>query len=300
MRLPEELKEQMVRVHGAPGRRWLADLPALLEGCRRRWSLELGEPFADLSYNFVLPARDSRGAEVVLKLAVPCRELLTEAAALTLFAGRGAVRLLDHDTARGALLLERVLPGSPLYEQSDEPAATRTAARLMRRLWREPPDRHAFPSLAVWFGAFERHRNLVAGGDAPFPPELFARAERTFLELNASSARAVILHGDLHHANILSTAGGGWVAIDPKGICGDAGYEVGTFMLNRLPPAANAGALADVLRRRLLIFSEELQIERGRLARWAFCHAVLSALWDIEESADCGRVIRLARVLGQL
>jgi streptomycin 6-kinase len=170
----------------------------------------------------------------------------------------------------------------------------------MLRLWREPPARHTFPTLAEWFRAYGRLRNDFGGGSGPFPPELIERAERTFSELNASAGRAVILHGDLHHWNILSSEKGGWVAIDPKGICGDPGYEVGPFMLNRLPEGAPDSALLEVMRGRLSIFSDELGIGRERLAGWAFCHSVLSALWSFEDSDEWQPAIRLARILEQL
>lgn len=300
MKLPGALEERIVCVHGERGRLWLADLPALLDEFRERWSLELGEPFAELSYNLVFPARDRQGTDVVLKLGVLCDELLTEASALASWEGEGAVRLLAHDAARGALLLERALPGAPLYTELNDAEATREAARLMRRLWREAPPGHAFPSLARWFRAFERLRQNFDSASGPFPVRLAARAEQTFLELNATAGREVLLHGDLHHMNVLSSARGGWLAIDPKGICGDPGYEVGPFMLNRLPDEATDDALRETFRRRLSIFSEELNIERRRLARWAFCHAMLSALWDLEESADWSRTVRLARLLGEL
>ena len=300
MQLPNQLRERAEGVHGVRGRRWLASLPALLEGCRARWSLELGSPFADLSYNFVIAARGPGGEDFALKLGVPCRELESEAAALRLFDGAGAVRLLDHDAERGALLIERALPGDPVHELLDDAGATRAAARLMLRLWREPPAAHAFPTLDEWFRAFDRLRSDFHGGSGPFPPELVATAERTLSELNASAGRAVILHGDLHHANILSTAEGGWIAIDPKGICGDRGYEVGPFTLNRLPDGAPESALSEVMRGRLSIFSDELGIGRERLARWAFCHSVLSALWSFEDSDDWQPAIRLARILERL
>ncbi len=248
----------------------------------------------------MLPGRTATGTEIVLKVGVPCRELLTEAAALGLYDGRGAVRLLDHDAPRGMLLLARVTPGEMLYELQCDPAATRTAATLMRQLWRTPPAEHAFPSLAVWFKAFERFRQQYGAGNGPFPPGLTARAERTFIELNESSGQSVLLHGDLHHGNILFAAAGGWMAIDPKGLCGDPGYEMGTFMLNQLPVgAADAETLA-VLAQRLMTFAAELQMERTRLARWAFCHAVLSALWSLEEADDWQPTIRLAQMLESL
>ncbi len=297
MQIPEGLSETVERVHGAPGRQWLTTLPALLQECRERWSLELDLPFEDLSYHLVLPGRLMDGKQIVLKLGVPCPELTTEAAALDLFQGRGAVRLLDHESSRGILLMDRLTPGTPIYKMQGEREATSTAARLMKRLWRAPPADHVFPSLAFWFQAFERLRKRFAGGSSPFPEELITRAERSFGELNESSDASVILHGDLHHANILLSAEGEWLAIDPKGILGDPGYEVGAFMLNRLPVGAANAELVEMFRERLSIFSNELGINRQRLTRWAFCHAVLSALWDLEETKEWQETIRLAQIL---
>ena len=231
---------------------------------------------------------------------MPCLELLTEAAALSVFQGVRAVRLLDHDAARGILLMERVVPGTLIHNLQSEPEATRTAATLMRELWRSPPVNHPFPSLAIWFRAFTQLRNTFAGGCGPFPAKLIEKAERTFAELDASGLRNVILHGDLHHENILFSGKRGWLVIDPKGICGDPGYEVGSFMLNQLPAGASESATMKVFEQRLVIFSEELAINQSRLAQWSFCHAVLSAVWTFEEVDDWRPTIKLAQMLEQL
>ena len=300
MQIPQSLNEKIAAVHGEQGREWLGKLPGLVSHCTERWSLKLGQPFANLSYNLVLPAVASDGAELVLKLGVPCPELLNEAAALDRFQGIGAVRLLDHDAPRGILLMERVVPGTPIYEMQSDIDATRTAASLMRKLWRPPSPNHGLPTLAVWFQAFSRLRDKFGGRTGPFPAKLIDKAERTFGELNASSVSNVILHGDLHHENILLSAQRGWLAIDPKGICGDPGYEVGSFMLNQLPAGASESATVKTLAQRLSVFSDELSISRQRLARWSFCHAVLSALWDWEESAEWRPTIKLARSLAKL
>lgn len=300
MQIPQSLNEKVAAVHGEQGREWLEKLPGLISYCTERWSLKLGQPFANLSYNLVLPAVGSDGVELVLKLGVPCPELLNEAAALDLFQGIGAVRLLDHDAPRGILLMERVVPGTPIYETQSDLEATRTAASLMRKLWRPPSPNHRLPTLAVWFQAFSRLRDKFGGRTGPFPTKLIDKAERTFAELNASTVGNVILHGDLHHANILLSAQRGWLAIDPKGICGDPGYEVGSFMLNQLPAGASESAMVKTLAQRLSVFSAELSISRERLARWSFCHAVLSALWDWEESAEWRPTIKLARSLAKL
>ena len=300
VQIPTSLKATIERVYGETGRQWLVTAPAVLNECRTRWSLELDEPFANLSYNLVIPGRTSAGTEIVLKVGVPCAELLTEASALSLFDGVGAVRLLDHDAARGMLLIERVTPGIPVYKLQGDAEATQSAAALMRRLWRVPPQQYSFPSLAIWFRAFARLRKNFGGGTGLLPSDVIGQAEHQFTKLNASSTGDVILHGDLHHENILSSASHGWLAIDPKGICGDPGYEVGSFMLNQLPAGASDAETLTILGQRLSIFSAELEIGRERLASWAFCHAVLSALWNYEESTEWLSTIRLAEILQRL
>jgi streptomycin 6-kinase len=260
----------------------------------------LDEPFENLSYNLVIPGRTLDGLRVVLKMGVPCSELLTEAAALRLFQGEGVVRLLDDDAERGALLLERITPSSPLYELQAGAEAASTAARLMRELWRTPPAKHSLPAIAVWFRAFERLRSRPGGGVGSLPPEIISKAESALTELEASSRGSVLLHGDLHHANILFSDERGWVAIDPKGIVGDRGYEAGSFMLNQLPAGASAAEITTIFAERLSIFADELKIDGKRLARWAFCHAVLSALWSAEEDDEWQSTIRLAQLLERL
>jgi streptomycin 6-kinase len=300
VQIPEGLSEKIVRVHGARGLQWIEQLPDLISYSSRRWSLKLGQPFTNLSYNLVLAATGADGADLVLKLGVPCLELQTEASALDLFRGIGAVRLLDHDAPRGILLSERVVPGTPIHEMQSDLEAARTAATLMRQLWRSPPTNQPFPALATWFQAFDRLRNKFSGGTGPFPAKLIEKAERAFADLNESTDRSVILHGDLHHTNILFSRTRGWLAIDPKGICGDAGYEVGPFMLNQLPVGASESARLETFAQRLSVFSDELNINRERLAQWSFCHAVLSALWDFEESAEWFPTMKLAETLAHL
>src|SRR5437870_5272433 len=96
------------------GRAWLEDLPRLQQECRQLWSLRLDQPYRYAYASLAMPAELPDGTRVVLKIQFPDRESEHEAEALIAWNGEGTVRLLGHDPARHALLIERCEPGTPL------------------------------------------------------------------------------------------------------------------------------------------------------------------------------------------
>lgn len=280
--LPAQFSQTITALYGDAGRDWLAALPALLGACAQRWGLTIGAPFA-LSYNYAAPALRADGLPVVLKLGVPNPELTNEAAALRHYAGRGIVRLLDSDAACGVLLLERLLPGTMLAAVEDDDAATQRAAEVMRALWCPPPPDHTFPTVARWAQGFTRLRARFGGGTGPLPAALVDRAEALFAELLASAGPPMLLHGDLHHFNILAAERAPWLAIDPKGVLGEPAYEVAAFLRNPPGRVLAAPQPARLLARRVAIFAETLGFERARLLAWGLAHTVLSAWWSLED-----------------
>ena len=109
--VPATLARTTVELYGPSGVEWLRRLPALLDEYAARWTLALGPPFEPLSYNYVAPVTRMDGTSAVLKAGFPGGELLTEIEALRLFDGRGSVALLEVDSDRGVMLLERLRPG---------------------------------------------------------------------------------------------------------------------------------------------------------------------------------------------
>jgi len=112
---------------------------------------------------------------------------------------------------------------------------------------------------------------------------LVARAEALFAELIYSMTEPVLLHGDLHHENILSAERQPWLAIDPKGILGEPAYEVGPLLLNQLPESLTEPELKRLLARRLDQLAEALGFEHERLRSCGLAHSVLSAWWSLED-----------------
>lgn len=281
------LAGKMLDLHGPAGAEWLRQLPTVVAECARRWALTVGPPFGDIGYSYVAPVVRGCDGRAVLKVAFLNHEFTSELEALRLYGGRGAAQLLDADPDRGALLLERLEPGTPLTSITDDEQATRIAAQLMRELWRPVPSQHPFPEVAGWGSGLQKLREHFGGGTGPLPAALVEQAEALFVELAGSMAEPVLLHGDLHHGNILAARRQPWLAIDPKGVVGEPAYEVGSLLRNPWSRPLAVPQPARILARRLDVLAEELGIERRRLHGWGLAQAVLSAWWCIEDEG-CG------------
>jgi len=302
-----ELPAPFVRnVHGVYGaekaRAWLDRLPGLVADQAAAWSLSVGEPYP-LTFSFVAPSTRADGTPAVLKLVpAPNAEQRTEAAVLRLAGGEGAVRLLEADHDRGALLLERAEPGELLtrLHERDDYAATLVAAEVGRRLHRPVPagGTTAFPTVEGWaaaaFGWLRAHHGDGAG---PLPADLIDRGEREHAELVASSAPPVLLHGDLHHDNVLSS-GRGWLATDPKGVLGEPAYEAGALLRN--PPGFGARPdAAALLARRVPLLAEAYGVGEDRVRAWGRAHNVVSVIWSLEGGeVDTGTLAVVAALAG--
>lgn len=281
--IPDAYAAQIIAWQGERGHRWLEGLPALAAACAERWRLTLGPPLQPLSYNYVARAERADGARAVLKIGLPDAELAAEIAALRHFDARGCVRLLEGDAELGALLLERLEPGTPIAALDDE-QATRIAAQTLRQLWRPPPDGHPFPTLARWTRGLDDY--LERFPDAgPLPAALVRRAIALRDALVASTTREVVLHGDLHHDNILAGRGE-WLAIDPKGVVGDPVYDTGPYQYNPIPRFSQQPDVRRIMRRRIAQFADELELDPARIWAWGFVQAMLSVCWSAEDGSS--------------
>jgi streptomycin 6-kinase len=286
--VPPALARNAVDTWGAEGERWLGDLPALLAAIAADWQLTLGPPYM-LSFHWVCPATRADGSPAVLKVGPPGPgHLAVEAATLRLYRGRGAVRLLAYHAGRGALLLERAEPGTllrTLVPHRDE-EATATLVDVMRRLHQPPPSGCPLPDLAGYREGFTGYLRRYPG-DGPLPRHLVERAARLFDELCASATERVVLHGDLHHDNVLRGHREPWLAIDPHGLVGDPGYDTGALLYNPDPRQRDEELLA-LVPARVEQLADGLRVPVERVVGWGFVQGVLSEVWDAQATAAVG------------
>jgi len=333
MNLPPEFISNVRGVLLEDGRSYLDALPDLIMEASAQWGLTDVQTVPNLSYNFVAYAKSSFTAknvksakkklnlrdiralggirDVVLKIGLPNRETRSEMAALRLFNGEGACKLLEFDEERYWMLLERLNPSVMLSTMEEDEKATRIAAEVMKKIW-VPGFTTSFASaqdystgvskfiqLTDWFfGGFERLRKHFNGGTGPLNGKLVERAESSVKDFFVENHNPVLMHGDFHHYNILSSDRG-WLVIDPKGVIGPAGYEVGPFMMNpwnKFPE----GISRQLILRRIDILHEQLGFERERILEWSLAHAILSAWWSIEDDTGWKYAANFAEMLASL
>ncbi|WP_338246699.1 aminoglycoside phosphotransferase family protein [Dictyobacter halimunensis] len=275
-----------------------------MEEYAERWQLTLLPPFENLSFHYVAPAIRADGTPVILKTSEFSDEFEHGLAALRIFNGRGIARLLECDEEKKVMVLERLQPGTMLESLVPEQdvQATSILAGVMRQLWRPVQGIHTFPTVEQLGQDLTQLRACYAGGYGPFPPRLVEEAMDLFATLSASAEVSMLLHGDLQHYNVLRS-GDTWLAIDPKGVVGDPGYEVGASFFNPLPRILEVPNLEQMLARRVAQLSEELGMERARIRGWGLAQCVRNA-WSMvannQLSANPQGVLRCAEILSRL
>jgi len=290
--LPKAFAANAVALCGEKGSDWLKRLPDTVSALEHKWNIKAGKYFRDLSFNYVASAEAADGQPAVLKIGLPLEdvEIFGEAEYLRVLDGQGVVKLLKFDREHQAVLLERARPGIDLKSvcRKDQGKAPAIAIDVLKRLLRPvPASTEHFIRLDDWFDGLKR----AAGTD--FPRGYAERALSLYSELSADAKNVFLLHGDLHHTNILSATREPYLAIDPKGIIGHLGYDIGVFLNNHYNWLEWNSRLAAKLDKAVAEFASAFELEEIAIRRWAFCQMVVSCWWIFDEmpgaaGEDCG------------
>ena len=267
---------------------WLDRLPRLVEDLLAEWGLR---PAGDPRHGYcslVLPVVDADGMAGGLKITFDGDdESLHEGLALQHWGGRGAVRLHRADPRRRALLLDW-LPGGDLGDAWDV-EASEVVGGLYASL--HIP---AMPQLATVSSYLERWLRELdeLGRDIPIPRRYVEQALSLGRDLLAQDLAPVVVHGDLHYANVMADAAGEWVAIDPKPMAGDPHYEPAPMLWNRMAELSGPGAVGSVrdgLRRRFHALVDAAGLDEARARDWVVVRMVLNAGWAVQDAQGAGR-----------
>jgi streptomycin 6-kinase len=232
-----------------------------------RWDLTPdGEPMITHSSD-LLPVRRA-GVPAMLKIA---REAEEKWGLLMIWwAGDGAARVLAHEG--DALLMERAIGEASLIDMArngGDDEASRIICAVANRLHaiRSKPPPQLIP-LSRWFQALEPAAARHGG--------ILNHAAATTRELLAGPREVTVLHGDLHHGNVLDAGPRGWLAIDPRRLKGERAFDFANIFCN---PDLDIATAPGRLARQATVVAEAARLDRTRLLKWILAYAGLSAAW---------------------
>jgi streptomycin 6-kinase len=264
-------------------------IPESIAHLSQKWQLTDIRPLVKISAtsNYVARAYSALyGCDVVLKILIADTK---EPQALQLFNGNGYVKLLEYYQEYNGLLLENITPGNTLSTlfPHDDARSLEIMASLIKKMEHTDISGHEkeFPTVEQWMEelrTFESKR---------IPKDMLQKAYDLSQKLLSKKLPMHLLHGDLHHENIVQCAEdkldrNSWVIIDPKGVLGTIEFEVIRFLMNPIPALLEQPSPKDIIERRIAQLHALFGFEKERLHDWLFVQAVLSACWAEEGGGD--------------
>lgn len=233
----------------------------------------------------LLPVRLA-GQPAMLKIATAVEE---QGAGLLMqwWDAKGAARVLAHSGP--GLLLERAQGSSSLLQMATtgcDDEASRILCRVAAQL--HAPRPRSLPTLVPlerWF------RNLKSA--AVTQGGIFNLCEQTASALLTVPEEPVVLHGDIHHGNVLDFGGKGWLAIDPKGLFGERGFDHANIFCN---PELATVTNPDRFLRQIKVVAAEASLDTQRLLQWVLAYAGLSAAWSLEDGETPDTALAVAKM----
>lgn len=233
----------------------------------------------------LLPVRHD-GMPAMLKIARSDEER-RGAALMTWWSGEGAARVLAKDG--DAILMERATGNRSLTDMArrgHDDDASRIICEVGKTLHAAcdlPPS--SLVPLSNWFAELPQAAANHGG--------ILVQAATTVRELLATPQDVCVLHGDLHHGNVLNFGPRGWLAIDPKGLIGERGFDFANIFCN---PSAEIATAPGRLARQATVVAEAAYLDRTRLLRWILAYAGLSAAWTIGEGGNATLALTVAEI----
>jgi streptomycin 6-kinase len=269
------LKQNILDIYGNKGKEWLAQLPTLIAELANKHQLIDLQPVANMSFNYVASGFQNE-KPIILKLGLDEKALANEADCLRALAQHGAAKVIAHEP--DMILMQRANPGTTLkeYFPDNDKQAVSIVCQSMQLLHKaEIPKQHHFLPLN------ELLRTLDNDLDIPHPVLSKARPLRD--DLLASTDKIVLLHGDLHHENILKH-GDGWLVIDPKGFVGDPVFDLCAFIHNPIPALLEQDNPIEIIDHRIQACAAALGFSKQRIQTWLYVKSVLCWAWCLDDN----------------
>lgn len=202
----------------------------VVEKYRKPWELSEIEFQKSLSTNSLIFYAVSKQYGMVILKALINNGFDKEILACKLFQGENFCKIYEYSLEDQVYIMERIMPADTLYESAPRNDRIKIVGRIFKGLHKTDIPDSAFPTYSEWFEAGkEGTKNRK---DCKELYQYLYSAERMLADINQKYSRNLLLHGDLHHENILKNENGSYTVIDPKGVIGDPVFDLSRFILD--------------------------------------------------------------------
>jgi len=266
-----KLKNNIINIFGEKGNKWLNNLPSIIGELITHWQLTSVTPVSNMTFNYVAKANTPKYA-VILKISCDEKSIIKEKNALEYFYGKASVKIIDYHPTYFALLLEQAIPGitlKSLYPSQLE-FVMDNYIKTMRKLHQTNKNNLPhFPHIKDWLTALDKVQS------DKIPSHLLKISIQLKNQLLDSITNEIVLHGDLHHDNILKN-NNHWIAIDPKGVIGDPAFEIAAFdVLHQTE--FNQTAISSLFNERIKLLAKKSNLNAKRIKHWIIVRLLTSA-----------------------
>jgi len=203
----------------------------MVEKYKKQWELTEIEFQSELSNNnLIFYAVSKRYGQVILKILININGFDNEILALKLFQGENICKLYEYSFEDNVYIMERIVPAHTLYESAPRNERLKIAGELFKGLHKTDLPDSTFPTYSEWFEAGKEGTKNREDCEELY--QYLDSAERMLTDVCKKYSRSLLLHGDLHHENILKNANGGYTVTDPKGVIGDPVFDLSRFILD--------------------------------------------------------------------
>lgn len=275
----KEFKQNIISIYGNEGKQWLDALPEITSKTAEKFNLTDLSPVNNMTFNYVASGYQN-DKPIILKIGLNSKALAKEASCLKAFAKHAAAEVIANDD--NMIIMQRAVPGTTLKDHfpDGDDKATKVLCSVIKELYKADIfENHDFYNLHELFNTLDQ--------DLDIPNEILSKARHLRDELLSSTPKEVLLHGDLHHDNILQN-GDSWLVIDPKGFIGDPAFEIAAYLCNPIPELLQEDNASEIIANRIKLCSEELEISEARITDWLYAKSVLCWAWSLDDNLDPG------------
>lgn len=252
-----------------------------LEKYAKLWDLGDFEQVDYYSVNCLFKCRSPKYGACILKIGNPCKETQTEYTMLHEYNGSLFCRVYEADIANGILLIELIIPGIQLRVEKDIERRINIFYDVFKGLHKKPYDKSIYPTYMGWvsrIAAYMREQKDYSALSA-----YMSNAEQICCSLCEKYNGEMLLHGDLHHDNILLGSDKCYHIIDPKGVVGDCVFDIPRFILNEFEDEISQ-AFNGKYRFITKTLCEKLNIPETDIRKLVYVEMCMENSWNVESN----------------